>query len=110
MALKILEHGSSRRELDIMRRMSDKQGIKGLPNEYVVELLDYFEHKGPNGTHLCLVLEVLCQDVLDFLEGYSADSPSRLPLVKQISKQVLEGLEFLHACGVIHNGRRESSV
>ncbi|EDN02332.1 predicted protein [Histoplasma mississippiense (nom. inval.)] len=29
---------------------------------HVIELLDYFEHDGPNGTHLCLVLPAMISD------------------------------------------------
>jgi serine/threonine protein kinase len=45
------------------------------------------------------------QDVLGFLEGYrDLGVELRYPLVRKISKQLVQGLEFIHECGIIHNG------
>ena len=30
-----------------------------LHSEYIVQLLDHFVHQGPNGTHQCLLFELL---------------------------------------------------
>jgi serine/threonine-protein kinase SRPK3 len=70
---------------------------------YVVQLIDSFEHPGPNGIHLCLVLELMSQTVSSFLEGYAAEI--RLAVAKKFTSQLLRGLEFLDSCGVIHNGQ-----
>lgn len=69
---------------------------------YVVQLLDSFEHPGPNGIHLCLVLELMSQPVSSFLEGQTTEM--RLAVAKKFTSQLLRGLEFLDSCGVIHNG------
>jgi serine/threonine protein kinase len=90
-----------------MQRISAESLLRPLQAaEFVVQLLDHFEYTGPNGTHLCLVLELMWQDVWGFLEGYRHDAEPeyRLPLVKRISRQLAEGLKFLHTCGVVHNG------
>jgi serine/threonine-protein kinase SRPK3 len=78
--------------------------------EFVVQLLDHFEHTSPNGTHLCLVLELMGQDVCGFMEGYQDDPEweSRLVLAKTFSRQLAEGLKFLHECGIVHNGNIHS--
>lgn len=70
--------------------------------DYVVQLLDYFEHPGLNGIHLCLVMELMSQTVSSFLEGYATEI--RLAIAKKFTSQLLRGLEFLDSCGVIHNG------
>lgn len=95
-ALKIMAHDADRRELHILERISGG-------SEHITQLLDHFELAGPNGTHLCLVLEVMWQNVLGFLEGYS-NEPALVPLVKKISKQVIQGLQYLQTMGIIHNG------
>ncbi|OUM68709.1 hypothetical protein PIROE2DRAFT_3556 [Piromyces sp. E2] len=41
------------------------------PNrQCVVELLDWFEHKGPNGTHICMTFEVLGPNLLTLIRQY----------------------------------------
>jgi serine/threonine-protein kinase SRPK3 len=41
-----------------------------------MQLLDHFDHTGPNGTHRCLVLELLGPSVLSEAESYPSN---RLP-------------------------------
>jgi hypothetical protein len=67
-------------------------------------MLDYFEHPGPKGAHLCVVMELMWQDLCAFMRGYFDDDEERLPLVKEISKKCLECLSALHGCGIVHNG------
>jgi serine/threonine-protein kinase SRPK3 len=63
------------------------------------------EHTGHNGKHLCLVFKVMGKNV----SALRREFPSRqIPaaLMKQIARQVLFGLDYLHqSCGVIHTGR-----
>jgi serine/threonine-protein kinase SRPK3 len=101
-ALKVMAHSAPCGEIDILKRL---QSIKGTPAaEYVVQMLDFFEHPGPEGNHPCLVMDLMWQDVYTFLEGYYYDGAGRLPLVKEISRQSLECLSVLHDCGIVHNG------
>lgn len=102
-ALKILKADASRneKELSIFLRLlavnTDHPG-KG----HVLELLDHFKHDGPNGTHLCLVLPVMPSDG----EGMTiTGNPHQAAYVQSVSKQILLGLDFLHALGIIHCGR-----
>ncbi|KAI9771022.1 MAG: hypothetical protein M1839_002990 [Geoglossum umbratile] len=76
-------------------------------------LLDHFYHEGPNGSHLCLAFEPMGPSVERMAEAFlpiehhSAlrDRP-RFPVwtAKQILKQSLQGLEFLHRHGFTHAG------
>lgn len=72
--------------------------------KHVIHLLDNFAHTGPNGEHLCLVFKVMGESV----SARRLRFPTRqIPaaLMKQIARQVLLGLDYLHqACGVIHTG------
>jgi serine/threonine-protein kinase SRPK3 len=105
-SLKILAHGASRRELEVMQKLAQVNPDHPTASSHVVQLLDHFEYQVTNGTHLCLVLELMWQDVQGFVEGYrDSDATLRFPVVKIIAKQVVEGLEYLHRSGVIHNGR-----
>ena len=70
----------------------------------VVQLFDHFYHEGPNGAHLCLVLELLGPSVFSKEESYSTN---RLPgdIAWDASKQIVKGLAYIHALGIVHGGQ-----
>lgn len=71
---------------------------------HVISFLDHFKHKGPNGMHVCMVFEVLGENLLGLIKRHQ-NKGVPMPLVKQIAKQVLLGLDYMHrCCGVIHTG------
>ncbi|KAF9264401.1 kinase-like protein [Marasmius fiardii PR-910] len=77
---------------------------------HVISFLDHFRHKGPNGTHVCMVFEVLGENLLGLVRRFQTRGVP-IPLIKQIAKQVLLGLDYMHrCCGVIHTDLKPENV
>ncbi|XP_076849817.1 SRSF protein kinase 1b isoform X1 [Brachyhypopomus gauderio] len=78
--------------------------------EKVVQLLDDFKISGVNGTHVCMVFEVLGHHLLKWIikSDYQGLPP---PCVKSIIRQVLQGLDYLHTkCKIIHTDIKPENI
>ena len=96
-------------ELDIYHALQN--GSKEHPGKrFVVSLLDAFIHNGPNGRHRCFVFPVALNNVAAAKAASTDDScmfPSQI--ARSIATQLLLGLSYTHACGIVHAGTSRCS-
>lgn len=91
-------------ELEILRHIGTHGDPQHPGRNHVIDLLDTFHHTGPNGQHLCVVLELLGPNVSSVAEDslhYRLDGH----VARKISRQSLLAVDFLHSCGVAHGGK-----
>ncbi|KAL2522022.1 Protein kinase superfamily protein [Forsythia ovata] len=76
----------------------------------VVRLVDHFKHAGPNGQHLCMVLEFLGDSLLRLIK-YNRYKGLELNKVREICKCILTGLDYLHReLGIIHTDLKPENI
>ncbi|MCJ1297668.1 hypothetical protein MMC08_000456 [Hypocenomyce scalaris] len=104
-------------ELKILRSLD--QAVNHPGKSHVQQLLDYFHHEGPNGRHSCLVLEPMGRNLNDYIFDYemsqrnTAFKPSDpLPLrfSRQICKQLVVALDYLHSQGIMHRDIQPGNI
>ncbi|GJQ12293.1 hypothetical protein GpartN1_g4690.t1 [Galdieria partita] len=94
-------------EIKLLSRISERDPNQEQP---VLHLLDHFEVEGPNGRHVCLAFEVLDRSLLSLIRRYEHKG-APLPLVKKLSRQLLQALAYIHdKCGIIHTDVKPENV
>ena len=93
-------------EVRILHRLANGQATAAshAGKKHIVSLLDQFEHTGPNGTHSCLVFELLGPSVHE--EACSLGPGNRPPgtIAWEASRQIVQALSYIHADGIAHGG------
>lgn len=62
---------------------------------HCVRLIDSFEHEGPNGTHLCMVLEKLGDNLVGLSRRFDFKGVP-LPIVRDLTRQMLTSMDYFH--------------
>lgn len=96
-------------EISLLRDVS----IVGSDNkkfDYFVKIYDQFEFRGENGKHKAIVFELLGCNLYK-LTTLTLQMGVDIKYVKIITKQVLEGLVFLHEeCGIVHTDIKPENI
>ncbi|KAL4466073.1 hypothetical protein ABPG74_004310 [Tetrahymena malaccensis] len=80
--------------------------------QYCVKLLDNFVHFGVHGKHYCSTFEIMGPNLLDLIQHFDDYKKNmKYWLVRQIARQCLIGLVYLHdVCGMIHTDLKPENV
>ncbi|CAG8017508.1 unnamed protein product [Penicillium olsonii] len=113
LALKVLSAECYGDEKDIFEREILKHlrdcNPEQLGYKQICHLVDDFEHKGPNGTHICLVFEAMGET----LDSFQAMFPEcRIPnlLTRRFAIQMLLALDYAHDHNVIHTDIKQTNI
>ncbi|KAI0414055.1 kinase-like domain-containing protein [Xylaria grammica] len=117
-SIKVKSAAASTEDLDQDREISVLKQVERLYAESAGRqpmpcacLLDYFHHTGPNGTHNCLVMELIGPSLSHVLECYEFRGQTFRPdTVLRASCQLLDALDFLHQAGFAHGDVYNANV
>eukprot|EP00834_Sanchytrium_tribonematis_P005650 NODE_356_length_8904_cov_1.034412.p4 type:complete len:420 gc:universal NODE_356_length_8904_cov_1.034412:6596-7855(+) len=113
-ALKIIKSSknyieSAQDEIKLLKHIEHAKTSGHAGYHHVIHLWNDFEFIGPHGRHLALSFEVNGPNLLHLIRRYKHKG---LPtyLVKQITFQVLLGLDFMHSIHLIHTDLKPENV
>ncbi|KAH6618304.1 kinase-like domain-containing protein [Chaetomium sp. MPI-SDFR-AT-0129] len=113
LALKVLSAESYNKEKPIFEReilTHLRNGDQGqLGYKYVCHLVDDFEHQGPNGTHVCLVFELMGETLRTFSVLFK-DHMIPYLVMRRFTVQLLAALDFAHEHDVIHTDIKGDNI
>ncbi|KAF8994832.1 kinase-like domain-containing protein [Cyathus striatus] len=115
-SLKVLSARSSAvsSELHISQHLQQQQAQPDShPGKaHVTRIFDTFMIHGPNGTHHCIVTELLGADinVLALPVNHVERFPFPLDAPRKVAAQVALGVAYLHKCGIIHGDLHTGNV
>lgn len=94
-------------EIDILSHIThlDPQN-----QSHCCRMVDTFRHRGPHGKHVCMVFELLGDNLLTLIRHYNHEGIP-LTIVKHLTRCIMEALDFLHRkCGIIHTDLKPENV
>ena len=96
-------------EIEVLKQIRYSISHDEWKSLHCAHMLDFFEHRGPNGKHVIMIFEVLGENILHLIEKHNYRG---LPLshVKKIMKQILQALVHIHRLGIIHTDLKPENV
>ncbi|KAK0649990.1 kinase-like domain-containing protein [Cercophora newfieldiana] len=96
-------------EREILKYLRDDGDKEDLGYAYICHLVDDFEHQGPNGTHVCLVFELMGENLRSFPCWFKGDQIPYL-IIRRFAIQLLLALDYAHRCGIIHTDIKADNI
>eukprot|EP00835_Amoeboradix_gromovi_P003249 NODE_207_length_14754_cov_0.677994.p4 type:complete len:413 gc:universal NODE_207_length_14754_cov_0.677994:7630-8868(+) len=113
-ALKIIKSAknyieSAKDEIKLLSHIESSNQKNHRGYYHVIHLLDQFEFDGPHGKHLVLTFDVLGPNLLHLIRRYKHKGIPTY-LVKQMTYQILLGLDYLHQSHLIHTDIKPENI
>eukprot|EP00744_Colponema_vietnamica_P001224 GILI01002051.1.p1 GENE.GILI01002051.1~~GILI01002051.1.p1 ORF type:complete len:617 (-),score=25.48 GILI01002051.1:52-1875(-) len=110
-AMKIQKSDKQYREAayDEIRLLKDIMKADSTAERCCARMCDFFEHTGPNGIHICMIFDILGENLLSLIERYEHRGIP-LPIVKSLTKEILIGLDHVHTINIIHTDLKPENV
>jgi serine/threonine protein kinase len=104
----------AKKTVEILQDLS-KREPKDADFRHILQLKDCFDLVGPNGTHKVLVYPPYGRNIAQFMEdSYDVEDrdktdqdieASHLNFSKELARQILEALKFIHSKGITHGSK-----
>ena len=113
------DSSSSSRECKVLQELEHYAEEKKttLRSFHITRLLDHFVHKGPNGSHDCLVFPLLGPSTSTLINPYFSaaqydDSGQyhnyiRPSIILRMTESLLKAVTFVYKCGFVHGGKTD---
>lgn len=133
LALKIVKLGknyaeAAKDEINILRGLQgndldEEDAEDSAGDSHVVKLLDHFDIRGVNGSHMAMVFELMGENMLNLMYKFKAAKYAartlkgsvplhllRLDLVRLIAQQLLLLVDYMHRKGVVHTDLKPENI
>jgi len=89
-------------EIKFMKKLGNHRNI--------LKLHDAWTFDARNGTHSCLVLDLMGMDLFSFLDLFDDSTTMPIPLLVAITRQIFEGLQHMAVHDIVHTDLKPENL